>query len=129
VQLRTRRGSLVFTQSIELPGGVRSGRTLGLLGAGRAFPVSPRWNAHVLGIGGFDIANREQAIFPAFGIRAGAEWMRPSRTWNVLGASLTLARDLGGRRSQPVDAGTIWSLTFTVGNEAVVTRGVRRPAW
>jgi hypothetical protein len=78
---------LVLSLSIETPG-----RTLGLLGAGKVFPLRPRWNVVGSVVGGFDAAQRPSvAVMPALGARAGVEWMGASTT---VGFCLTGVSDL-----------------------------------
>ncbi len=129
LQLRTSRGSAVFTTGIELPGGMRTGRTLGLLGGGKTFPLAPRWNLMALGLLGFDIDNGALALFPMCGVRAGVEWMQHAPTLNVYAVSITAARDFGGRRHQPAEMGTVWSLALSVGNEVAVARRGSQGWW
>jgi hypothetical protein len=129
LQLRTSAGSAVFTTSVELPGGMRSGRTLGLLGGGKAFPLAPRWNVMALGLLGFDVDNAALALFPMCGVRGGVEWMKVAPTINVFSLSITAARDFGGRRHQAAEMGTVWSLTLSAGNEVTVSRRTGHRGW
>ncbi|GEJ57090.1 cytochrome c3 family protein [Anaeromyxobacter diazotrophicus] len=100
-----RQDGYLLSVSVETPG-----RTLGLLGGGTVIPLRPRFNAIVLGVGGFDAAQRPSLnMMPALGGRVGVEWLGNRST---VGLTLTGLSDL----TRPSDGagGSVGGFTLSV---------------
>lgn len=100
-----RQDGYLLSVSVETPG-----RTLGLLGGGAVIPLRPRFNAVVLGVGGFDAAQSPSiTMMPALGGRVGVEWLGNRST---VGLAFTGLSDL----TRPSDGvgGSVGGFTLSV---------------
>ncbi|HTN50937.1 MAG TPA: cytochrome c3 family protein [Anaeromyxobacter sp.] len=114
VQVSANIGRVLMNYSVHAMSGSID-RTVGLIGAGKSWPLTPRMELVALGVGGFDaVGGVAVSMFPALGGRLGIDWVPPGR-WS-LHASVTGIADLYHREvfGRETGGGTVF-LTIATG--------------
>lgn len=115
-ELTSRTGRAVILHHVESAGGLRSGRTLLLVGGGAALPVRPRLALLVVGAGGLEGLGSEARLLPAAGLRVGLQWSRVMPHVELLSLNLTGITDLVRERDSRGER--IGDLSFSLGVSA-----------
>lgn len=97
-RLVSRDGRAVMMHSLESSGGLRTGRTMLMIGGGAVLPLQPRLALLVVGLGGMDAAGTDLWLLPAAGVRVGLQWTRALPYVDTLSASVSGISDLVRRR-------------------------------
>lgn len=113
VELTSRIGRAVLVHHVESAGGLRSGRTLLMVGGGAALPVRPRLALLVVGTGGLDAYGSEARLLPAAGVRVGLQWHRAVPHVELLSVSVGGVYDLLHQRDSRGES--VGDLTFSLG--------------
>ncbi len=113
IELTSRIGRALLVHHVETTGGLRSGRTLLMVGGGAAIPVRTRLALLVVGSGGLDAYGTEARLLPAVGLRVGLQWRRAVPHVELLGVTAGAVYDL--LHQHDTRDGTIGDLTFSLG--------------
>jgi len=114
IYMSTREGRVLLLYALERGSSQSGDRTLGLLGAGITQPITGRWNAQALLIGGFDATESPTNFSPHLGVRTGMEWLGRRMSLSVAGtvaSDLTSGIDKFGQQT----GGVTYSVSANVG--------------